>query len=126
MGPSGSGKSTLLRLIQGDTRYLRGLKGEALANGTSIKAIHGAWRHLCSLVPQEDVLFGSFTVRETLRFSTQLRLPQERPSAEKEALVTEVLEDLGIVECEDVLVKDISGGQRRRVSVGLELLVNPR
>ncbi|GAB5030619.1 atp-binding cassette sub-family g member 2-like [Nannochloropsis oceanica] len=125
MGPSGSGKSTLLRLIQGDTRYLRGLKGEALANGTSIKAIHGAWRHLCSLVPQEDVLFGSFTVRETLRFSTQLRLPQEIPSAEKEALVTEVLEDLGIVECEDVLVKDISGGQRRRVSVGLELLVNP-
>jgi len=126
MGPSGSGKSTLLRLIQGDTRYLRGLKGEALANGTSIKAIHGAWRHLCSLVPQEDVLLGSFTVRETMRFSTQLRLPQERPVAEKEAVVTEVLEDLGIVECQDVLVKDISGGQRRRVSVGLELLVNPR
>ena len=46
--------------------------------------------------------------------------------AEKEAVVTEVLEDLGIVECQDVLVKDISGGQRRRVSVGLELLVNPR
>jgi ABC-type lipoprotein export system ATPase subunit len=126
MGPSGSGKSTLLRLIQGDTRYLRGLKGEALANGTPIKAIHGAWRHLCSLVPQEDVLLGSFTVRETMRFSTQLRLPQERPVAEKEAVVTEVLEDLGIVECQDVLVKDISGGQRRRVSVGLELLVNPR
>lgn len=126
MGPSGSGKSTLLRLIQGDHRYLRGLKGEALANGTSIKAIHGAWRHLCSLVPQEDVLLGSFTVRETMRFSTQLRLPQERPVAEKEAVVTEVLEDLGILDCQDVLVKDVSGGQRRRVSVGLELLVNPR
>ena len=124
MGPSGSGKSTLLRLIQGDHRYLRGVKGEALANGTSIKGIR-AWRHLCSLVPQEDVLLGSFTVRETMRFSTQLRFPQDCPVAEQEAVVQEVLEDLGIVECQDVLVKHISGGQRRRVSVGLELLVNP-
>jgi ABC-type multidrug transport system fused ATPase/permease subunit len=49
MGPSGSGKSTLLRLVHGDHRYLRGMRGSVLVNGTPVNAMHGAWRCVCLL-----------------------------------------------------------------------------
>lgn len=58
-------------------------------------------------------------------FSAHLRLPAEKPLVEKDCLVQNILEDLGMTECGHVLVRDISGGQRRRVSIGLELVVNP-
>jgi ABC-type multidrug transport system ATPase subunit len=58
-------------------------------------------------------------------FSAHLRLPPQRTLAEKEAVVAAILADLGMQDCADVRVQAISGGQRRRVSVGLELIVNP-
>lgn len=113
------------RLVHGDHRYLRGMQGSVLVNGTPVQAMHGAWRQLCSLVPQEDVLLGSFTVQETLLFSAHLRLPPKRSREAKEAVVDAVLADLGMRECAHVRVQEVSGGQRRRVSVGVELVVNP-
>lgn len=64
-------------------------------------------------------------MHETMLFSAHLRLPPKRPLAEKEAVVDAILGDLGMRECAHVRVEAVSGGQRRRVSVGLELIVNP-
>jgi ABC-type histidine transport system ATPase subunit len=81
-------------------------------------------------VPQEEVLLPCFTVQETLLYAALLRLPQRWGRHEKALIVEQVLSELGLMECKDVLVgsvekKGISGGQRHRLSIGLELLVDP-
>ena len=85
---------------------------------------------MCSLVPQEDILLPELTVDETLRFAAELRLPQSDKREEREETVENVMLELGLRECRDVRIGSvekmgISGGQRRRVSIGLELLTDP-
>jgi ABC-type multidrug transport system ATPase subunit len=87
-------------------------------------------RKLCSLVPQEDILLPTFTVWETMMYAAALRLSRSTSVAEKGRIITRVLKELGIQECRHVVVGSvekpgISGGQRRRLSLGLELIVDP-
>ena len=77
-------------------------------------------------MPQEDILLPTFTVKETLLYAALLRLPQKWARRNKTDVVDRVLEELNIAECRDVVVGSvekpgISGGQRRRVSIGLEV-----
>ena len=130
MGPSGSGKTSLLHVLHGAAKHTRGgvLEGTVLVNGTPCRNIHHAFRKMCSLVPQEDVLLPELTVQETLRFAAELRLPQTDTKEERAETVNAVLLELGLDECKDVRIGcveqagGISGGQKRRVSIGLELL----
>ena len=132
MGPSGSGKTSLLQVLHGAAKHTRGgvLQGSVLINGTPCRNIHHAFRQMCSLVPQEDILLPELTVNETLMFAAELRLPQSDTREEREETVENVMLELGLKECRDVRIGSvekvgISGGQRRRVSIGLELLMDP-
>jgi ABC-type multidrug transport system ATPase subunit len=85
---------------------------------------------MCSLVPQEDILLPELSVHETLTFAAELRLPQSDTREEREETVESVMTELGLGECRNVRIGSvekvgISGGQRRRVSIGLELLTDP-
>ena len=126
MGGSGSGKSTLLGVLNGSTKPSF---GAVTINGTDIHDSHNGVAGLIGHVPQEDVLISELTVRENLAFNAQLSLGALSKEAQ-EARVEEVLNQLGLWDIQDlrvgsVLDKVISGGQRKRVNIGLELLRNP-
>jgi len=128
MGASGSGKSTLLDFLFG--RLSSGVaSGEILVNGAPQN--HDSFKHFAAYVPQEDHLMGTMTVHETLMFAAEMTLPASKSREYKEEKVTTVLEELGLVSCQDtkigtVFQKGISGGQKRRVSLAVEMISNPR
>ncbi|OCK83730.1 P-loop containing nucleoside triphosphate hydrolase protein [Lepidopterella palustris CBS 459.81] len=134
MGPSGSGKTSLLnsmarRLKDDFTTKYRSF-GRLLFNGSI--ASEEVIRSICSFVTQDDdALLSSLTVRETLRFAAGLRLPTWMSKEEKNSRAESVLLKMGLKDCADILignefVKGISGGEKRRVTIAVQILTNPR
>ncbi|TPX55865.1 hypothetical protein PhCBS80983_g04969 [Powellomyces hirtus] len=127
MGPSGSGKSTLIDIIAGKTK--RGdVEGAMLVNDRVISKPQ--YKRLTGFVDQDDILMETLTVRETLMFSAKMRLPESMSLSAKEARVTEVIETLGLSHVANSRIggatrRGISGGEKRRVSIGQELVTSP-
>ncbi len=122
LGPSGSGKSTLLNALSG----LRPAdSGRVLVDDTDFYSNLNQLRQLFGYVPQDDIVHGELTVREALTFSARLRLPAGTPQREIETLVRQMMNNLGLAERENLRIALLSGGQRKRVSVGVELLRRP-
>ncbi|XP_006347487.1 ABC transporter G family member 11-like [Solanum tuberosum] len=127
MGPSGSGKSTLLDALSGRLASNAILSGKILLNGRKAKLSFGT----AAYVTQDDTLIGTLTVRETIYYSAQLRLPDRMPVSEKRTLVESTIVDMGLQDCADTFIgnwhlRGISGGEKRRVSIALEILMRPR
>jgi ABC-type multidrug transport system ATPase subunit/pSer/pThr/pTyr-binding forkhead associated (FHA) protein len=127
MGPSGAGKTTLLMCLCG---YLRPSQGEVLFNGESLYDNYARFSPFMGYVPQDDIMHRELTVREALYYSARLRLPQDYTDAEIHQRIKTVIAQLGLEGCEDVLIgsperKGISGGQRKRVNLAMELLTDP-
>ncbi|QDV32585.1 FHA domain-containing protein [Tautonia plasticadhaerens] len=127
MGPSGSGKTTLLRALVGDTRPSR---GAVLYNGVDVHEHDGGARRGIGYVPQDDVVHRELTVGQALRFSGRLRMPGGANGPEVERRVRSVLGRLGLSDTERVPIGPaegggISGGQRKRVNLAIELLADP-
>jgi len=104
------------------------ITGDIRVNGMSGPPRH--FKSVAKLIPQEDVLLTTFTVRETLYYQSELVLPSSMTRHDKDLRVSDVLKSLSLTECADVFVgsvekKGISGGQRKRVSIATELLSNP-
>ncbi|KAJ3241698.1 hypothetical protein HDU81_011022 [Chytriomyces hyalinus] len=127
MGPSGAGKSTLLDILAGKDK--RGIvSGTLTFDGVKVNPLDAS--KLVAYVDQDDLLLPSLTVRETLYFSAKLRLPESMGVKEKMGRVDEVLETLGLSHVAHSRVggfgqRGISGGERRRVSIGVELVTSP-
>ncbi|MDF3291732.1 ATP-binding cassette domain-containing protein [Streptomyces silvisoli] len=122
VGPSGSGKSTLLRALTG---YRPADSGEVLYDGRDLYQQFAELRHRIGLVPQDDILHPQLTVMKALRYAARLRFPHDTDAAERDARVTEVLAELGLSHRAENRITALSGGQRKRVSVALELLTKP-
>ncbi|XP_066339477.1 ABC transporter G family member 25-like [Miscanthus floridulus] len=125
LGPSGSGKSTLLSILGG--RLPGRHSGTVLAGGRPPSRFV---QRRTGFVAQDDVLHPHLTVRETLTFCANLRLPHSAPAAAKASAAEAVIAELGLGACADTIVgnafvRGVSGGERKRVSIGHELLVNP-
>jgi ABC-type multidrug transport system ATPase subunit len=122
VGPSGSGKSTLLKALTGARPpdlgrvEVRGIE------------LYGAYDELCrtiGYVPQDDILHHQLTVREALSFGAELRFGEHTTADQRAARVDQVLAELELSHRGDVPIESVSGGQRKRTSVALELLVHP-
>lgn len=127
MGPSGGGKTSLLSLIGGRKPTSMDAKGHVLYNGQELTKDR---KRRVGFVMQDDLLHETLTVWETLYFAAMLRLPKTMPKSEKMARVSAVVEALGLLKCKDTIIggffrRGVSGGERKRVSVGYELLINP-
>jgi ABC-type multidrug transport system ATPase subunit/ABC-type multidrug transport system permease subunit len=126
IGSSGSGKTSLLNLMAGRMSLSSAtVEGSTTFNDNAdIESIRSAY------VMQEDVLVPTLTVRETLRYSADLRLPPPTTQEERYAIVEQVILELGLKECANTRIgttahKGCSGGEKRRTSIGVQLLANP-
>ncbi len=122
IGPSGCGKSTLLKAVTGLRPANRGRVGY---DGRDLYAQYAELRYRIGMVPQDDVLHKQLTVQRALRFAAALRFADDVPRAERSAKVEEVLQTLGLAQRARQRIDTLSGGQRKRTSVALELLTEP-
>ncbi|MEU3750610.1 MULTISPECIES: FHA domain-containing protein [Streptomyces] len=122
IGPSGSGKSTLLKALTG---YRPANEGDVLYDNRSLYKQFAELRQRIGLVPQDDILHKELTVVKALRYAAKLRFPGDTAEAEREARIDEVLRELKLDIHKEKKVTSLSGGQRKRVSVALELLTKP-
>ncbi|CAO3569639.1 unnamed protein product [Mortierella alpina] len=130
LGGSGSGKTTFINALLHRTPPGLKVSGNIYYNGSKNPSMRKI-NTVCGYVRQEDgMLMAHLTVRETLRYAAELGMPKSLKKVEKWAKVDEIIDLIGLRECKDVLVGDddtsgISGGQRRRVSIGLQLVNDP-
>ncbi len=127
MGPSGAGKTTLLTVLNG---YLKPSSGEVRVNGESLYAIYDALRGSIGYVPQDDIVHSELTVFEAIKYSAQFRLPSDFKEDEIDRRVEQVIKDLGLEQVKNLEIgkperKVLSGGQRKRVNIALELVTDP-
>uniref|UniRef100_A0A673X818 Broad substrate specificity ATP-binding cassette transporter ABCG2 n=1 Tax=Salmo trutta TaxID=8032 RepID=A0A673X818_SALTR len=126
LGPTGSGKSSFLDVLAA-RKDPSGLSGEVLIDGVPQPP---NFKCLSGYVVQDDVVMGTLTVRENLRFSAALRLPRSVPQKEKEARVNDLITELGLTKVADAkvgteMMRGISGGERKRTNIGMELIIDP-
>ncbi|MFC4949070.1 FHA domain-containing protein [Pseudonocardia sp. GCM10023141] len=122
IGPSGAGKSTLLRALTG---FRPADTGRVRYDGRDLYSNFDELRQRIGLVPQDDILHPQLTVRRALSFAARLRFPTEVSDHDREQRIDEVLAELGLTERAQLRISKLSGGQRKRTSVALELLTKP-
>jgi ABC-type multidrug transport system ATPase subunit/pSer/pThr/pTyr-binding forkhead associated (FHA) protein len=122
VGVSGAGKSTLMNALAG---FWPASDGAVLVNGADLYRRFDAFRTDLGYVPQDDIIHKDLAAEKALYYVARLRLPADMSAAECRAAVTEELETLGLIERKDVRVGSLSGGQRKRVSIGVERLTGP-
>ena len=122
IGPSGAGKSTLARQVAGLTHPTT---GTVSFEGHNIHAEYASLRSRIGMVPQDDVVHGQLTVNQALMYAAELRLPPDTTTEDRQQVVKEVLAELEMTAHADTRVDRLSGGQRKRASVALELLTGP-
>ncbi|KHN10345.1 ABC transporter G family member 27 [Glycine soja] len=126
MGPSGSGKTTLLNLLGG--RLSHPISGGSITYND--QPYSKFLKSRIGFVTQDDVLFPHLTVKETLTYAARLRLPKTYTKEQKEKRALDVIYELGLERCQDTMiggsfVRGVSGGERKRVCIGNEIIINP-
>ncbi|KAM3238200.1 ABC transporter G family member 22 isoform X2 [Capsicum annuum] len=124
MGPSGGGKTTLLKLLSGK------VKNDSGMITYNDQPYNKSLKQRIGFVLQDDVVFHHLTVKETLTYAALLRLPNTLSKEQKKARAIRVIDELGLERCQDTIiggafVRGISGGERKRVCIGNEILLNP-
>jgi ABC transport system ATP-binding/permease protein len=120
VGGSGAGKSTLMRTLLGIEKTTEGV---VYLNGDNLRKNFNIYRNQIGYVPQDDIVHADLKVEEVLTYAAKLRLP---PDTDVQQVVAKTLEDIEMSHRRKALVRQLSGGQRKRVSIGVELLADPK
>lgn len=131
MGASGSGKTTMLNMLSGRMKSSNKCNagGKILVNGR--QRDFNTFRHIAKFVEQDDTtMFAELTVREQIVYAARLSLPNSVPEDRKIVRVEKIIQELGLSKCADTyigseIVRGVSGGERRRASIGIELVTDP-
>ncbi len=122
MGPSGSGKSTLLKALNGS---MPATKGKVYIHGKDFYHNYKLLKQVIGYVPQDDIVHRQLSIYRSLYYAARLRLASDVSHQEIDQKIDEILHKLGILHIKHALIKNISGGQRKRVSIAVELLSDP-
>ena len=122
IGGSGAGKSTVMNCISG---YDMPTNGQVLVNGVDLYDNFEAFKNIIGYVPQSDIVYDNLTVSDMLKYTAKLRLPNDTSEEERTAVIKNVIKTVELSEHEKTLIRNLSGGQRKRASIAVELLTNP-
>jgi ABC-type multidrug transport system ATPase subunit len=127
MGPSGAGKTTIINLVTGKVKPT---SGQVFVNGEELSGL-SKYQKLVGFVPQDDVMIRELTVRDNISFSANYRLPASLTTVEVTNRVNDTISELGIPHVQHTVIGDehtrgISGGQRKRVNIAIELVAAPK
>ncbi|KAI8778899.1 ATP-binding cassette sub-family G member 2-like isoform X2 [Biomphalaria glabrata] len=126
LGPTGSGKSSFLDVLAG-RKDPAGVSGQLLLDG---KPVPKNFKCMVGYVVQDDVVMGTLSVRENFAFSAALRLPSSIKASERKERINNVIKELGLERCADTkvgneFIRGVSGGERKRCNIGMELIISP-
>ncbi len=122
VGGSGAGKSTLVTALCG---FKPATEGAVLLNGVDLYRNFAAYRSDMGYVPQDDIIHVDLTVRKALDYAAKLRMPADTSRAERQQRINDVIDELDLKAHADKRIRQLSGGQRKRASIGVELLTRP-
>ncbi len=123
IGGSGAGKSTLMNVLCG---YLKPNEGNVLINGISLYDNFDEMKKIFGYVPQSDIVYGNLSLYDMLKYTAALRLPSDISPEERETAIQRAIDLVELTELKNHLIKRMSGGQRKRASIAVELLSDPR
>jgi len=122
VGPSGAGKTTLLEAVAG---IAPATSGSVCFDGVDVCGNLSTFRSVLGYVPQDDIIHADLPLERTLRYAARLRLPSSTTAAEVNGAVRDALDAVGLTDQAEVRVGSLSGGQRKRASIAVELLTDP-
>lgn len=122
IGASGAGKSTILNCLCG---YLKPSQGEVYVNGVNLYQNFDSLKRIIGYVPQSDIVYDNLTLYDMLLYTAKLRLPSDTRREERENIITRAIEMVELQEKKNSMIKSLSGGQRKRASIAVELLSDP-
>ncbi|WP_010632809.1 FHA domain-containing protein [Sporolactobacillus vineae] len=123
VGGSGAGKSTFMDTLNG---FRPATEGGVLVNGDDFYANFNAYKNIMGYVPQQDIVYEELTVSEMLTYAARLRMPEDSSKEEITARVRRVVIDVELDGKENLVIRNLSGGQRKRVSIAVELIADPK
>ncbi|MBR6255651.1 MAG: ATP-binding cassette domain-containing protein [Clostridiales bacterium] len=122
VGCSGAGKSTIMNCMSG---YLQPVQGTVSINGTNLYENFDSLKEIIGYVPQADIVYDNLSVYDMLSYTAKMRLPKELTDAERDAAVKRAIQMVDLQEHQQRLIKKLSGGQKKRASIAVELLSDP-
>lgn len=122
IGGSGAGKSTILNCMCG---YLAPAQGEVYINGVDLYKNFDSLKKLIGYVPQSDIVYDDLTLYDMLRYTARLRLPKDTSEEEQEFMINRAIQLVELPEKRNSFIKSLSGGQKKRASIAVELLSDP-
>ncbi len=122
VGGSGAGKSTFMKCISGVDRPT---SGTVLLNGENLYENYENLKYNIGYVPQDDIVFSNLTLHDTLQYAAKLRMPDNTSAKERNKRIKEVLDIVSLTDFENSYIRQLSGGQRKRASIAVELLADP-
>ncbi|AJA46791.1 ABC transporter ATP-binding/permease protein [Clostridium pasteurianum DSM 525 = ATCC 6013] len=123
IGGSGAGKSTFMDSLNG---FRLPTEGSVFVNDDDFYRNYYSYKNIIGYVPQQDIVYDTLTVRDMLTYAARLRMPEDSTKSEIEERVNQVLTDVELDGREDVYIKQLSGGQKKRASIAVELLADPK
>lgn len=122
VGGSGAGKSTFMKCISGIDKPT---SGKVLLNGEDLHENYDGLKHNIGYVPQDDIVFSDLTLHDMLHYAAKLRMPDSTSRKERSARIKEILDIVQLTEFENSYIRQLSGGQRKRASIAVELIADP-
>ncbi len=123
VGGSGAGKTTFMNCISGVSKPT---SGSVYINGNDLFKNYSVLKKIIGYVPQSDIVFDDLTLYDMLKYSANLRMPDDLSIKDREARIEEVLKIVELSDKKDVMIRSLSGGQRKRASIAVELLADPK
>ncbi|MBQ9157135.1 MAG: FHA domain-containing protein [Eubacterium sp.] len=122
VGGSGAGKSTLLKTLGGYDKFY---EGDVFYNGISLKQNYNVLKNIIGYVPQEDIVFENLSLKKMLYYTAKMKMPDNISPKEITDRINEVLRLVELSEHQNTMIRNLSGGQKKRASIAVELLADP-
>lgn len=122
IGGSGAGKTTLMTAMSG---FDSDITGEVYCNGINLRENFQTLKNVIGFVPQQDIIYENITLKKMLYYTAKLKMPEDTSKAEINARIQDVLKMVELLDHQDTYIRRLSGGQKKRASIAVELLANP-